>query len=233
MLNGVDFYSEDLKEENRSQKFFCPNCPSKLIPVIPKKEIIDHFRHKDGHAHGEPETKEHCYGKNLIRKVAMNLGFEATTEYRIGDHVTDVFVKSPVPLAIEFQCSKCNSEEIMKRTSTYLKEGVVTLWILGNSFLEKQIVSERNCLIESIIEEKQRCLLYISKDEKFRIKKEKPNATWDYRKKPSFNYDEYWIQVHIEALAKGNPVKYWTYIKSSPRTVEWENLFRRPKRSND
>lgn len=136
LIDGKDFFADELTEEHRKNKFVCPysKCSSQLIPVIPHQDIIKHFRHKNGCAHGEAESEEHEAGKYRLKRIAESLGFEATTEYEIGDHITDVYVKSHFPLAIEFQCSKLSTEEIIDRNNTYNQHGVLPLWILGSNF---------------------------------------------------------------------------------------------------
>ena len=52
-LDDSFFYSENLTEENRKAMYRCPICDLKFLPVIPKSDIIKHFRHdKGGKAHG-------------------------------------------------------------------------------------------------------------------------------------------------------------------------------------
>ncbi len=84
LLNGADFSAEDLTESNRRQKYLCPNCPSDLIPVIPKKDIIRHFRHVNGKSHYEPETTEHLSGKKALLQICQKLGLRAIPEFGIG-----------------------------------------------------------------------------------------------------------------------------------------------------
>ncbi len=184
LLENKDFLAENLAETSRNCIFKCPNCESNLIPVIPQKNIIKHFRHKDGHTHGEPETPEHEEGKNRLREIAESLGFEATTEYRIGKHITDVFVKSPKPLAIEFQWSKCNSDEILDRNTTYTANGVTPLWILGSKFID----GERQTKIEDEIRKNQD--LFYFKNEKYFVKR-------------ISHYNEFLISTQINKLATG------------------------------
>ena len=71
LLNGKPFYSEELTEENRRQDYACPFCPIGFIPVIPKLDIIKHFRHKPGgKAHGEPDGPEHRAMKKAVKEGA-------------------------------------------------------------------------------------------------------------------------------------------------------------------
>jgi hypothetical protein len=57
LLDGKDFYSEDLTDANRKNIFICPTCKMQFIIVLPLKNRIKHFRHQKGGAtHYEPET---------------------------------------------------------------------------------------------------------------------------------------------------------------------------------
>jgi hypothetical protein len=135
LLDGKDFYSDDLTEAHRKNAFFCPICKMHFIIVLPIQGKIKHFRHPIGGAsHYEPETEEHLNGKKVLMEISRKLGLIAQTEVMIGNHVTDVLIEGSQPLAIEFQCSKCNSKEISDRVETYSKNGIATLWILGKNF---------------------------------------------------------------------------------------------------
>lgn len=191
ILNNENFFADDLTEENRNNNYLCPNCPSELIPVIPQTDIIKHFRHKNGEVHHEPETEEHFFGKRVLHKICENLGYSAITEYKIGNHITDVFVESKYPLAIEFQCSKCNSTEIIERTLTYMEKGIVTLWILGKKFYE----NEKNTLIEKEILKNQ-SLFYFDGLKFFK-------KHFSYGNHGFETYHDYSIQKYIEYLLKG------------------------------
>ena len=214
ILNGQDYYSENLTEDSRHNKYVCPNCKTSLIPVIPKKQIIKHFRHKVK-TNCKPEGEEHLTGKNILRKTVETLGYQAITEYKIGDNITDVYVKSPIPIAIEFQCSKCTTEEILERISAYGEEGIITLWILGSSFLERHKEQEsilklkktEFCEIEKTVSEYQKNLIYLSRDKKFHIR----NHDWI----KGFSYPKYFIQYHIKALSEGKPIKTESYFDNS------------------
>lgn len=135
-----------------------------MIPVLPPtQKRIKHFRHETGESHYEPETDEHIMGKTAILELASKLGLNAETEVRIGEHITDVFIKGKQPLAVEFQCSKCQSKEISERNQTYAEKGIATFWILGANFYEKERITK----IEKEIQKKQRLIYYF--DNKFRL----------------------------------------------------------------
>jgi competence CoiA-like predicted nuclease len=127
--------ADQLTKENRGNKFFCPICGDELIPVIPKEDIIRHFRHKNNEAHGEPETPEHLEMKQIVRNVLENNGNSADVEVKIGDNVADVLA-AKLNLVIECQCSGISISEYAKRNTTYRDNGCVCLWILGGQFYE-------------------------------------------------------------------------------------------------
>ena len=158
-MNGRNFLSEELAESNRKNAFICPNCPSKLIPVLPKQKRIKHFRHVTGKSHYEPETLEHLTGKTVLMELASKLGLKAEPEVKIGEHVTDILVQGNQPLAIEFQCSKCHSTEIAERNRTYADNGIATFWILGANFYRGRITK-----IEREIEKTQRVIYYVNNE---------------------------------------------------------------------
>jgi len=135
LYEGKDFDADDLTEEHRKQKFLCPICNMQFVLVLPSIGRIKHFRHpKGGSSHYEPETEEHLRGKRSLMDIAKKLNLSAKTEVKIGKHVTDVLIEGNQPLAIEFQCSKCNTKEIEERILTYWEKGIATLWILGEKF---------------------------------------------------------------------------------------------------
>jgi competence CoiA-like predicted nuclease len=110
LIDQKEFFAWNLTESDRKKGFLCPICKRKFIIVIPKQEErIKYFRHLVGKAHQENETEEHVKGKLKIIDIASKLGLKWDLEHEIGNHVTDVYIEDEQPLAIEFQCSKCNS----------------------------------------------------------------------------------------------------------------------------
>jgi competence protein CoiA len=85
-----------------------------------------------GKAHGhENENDEHLKGKRVIFELASKLNLKAKLEHPISKHVTDAYFEGNHLLAIEFQCSKCNSNEVSDRTETYEDHGIAAFWVLG------------------------------------------------------------------------------------------------------
>lgn len=167
LLDGKDFYYSELTEVHRKSNFICPHCESRVIPVLPKLEgRIKHFRHRDKecpYAY-ERETQEHLYGKKTLMEISSKLGLKAKLEVKIGEHITDVLLEGEQPLAIEFQCSPCNSTEILERAETYKKQGIATFWILGKNFF-KDLQKKTRKKIEQEIEKLHSTVYFV--DNKF------------------------------------------------------------------
>jgi hypothetical protein len=133
LLNGTPFFAWDLGEEHRGLGFLCPHCDSKLVPVLPRWRI-KHFRHYNGHYHGEPETPEHEEGKKLLYDALSSFG-EARLEERIGENIADVALRSPQGrTAVEYQCSPISLPEFDSRNLNYARNGFRPLWILGTHY---------------------------------------------------------------------------------------------------
>ena len=144
LLDGNDFLSPNLTEENRNENYLCPICQQKFVPVIPSCDIIKYFRHKDGTEHfGEPETLEHLKTKLRVFLEAQALGWITMLEQPIRNHVTDVALlknnqwgKIINHIAVEVQCSPISYDEYKDRNSTYMCASFDNLWLFaGTHFL--------------------------------------------------------------------------------------------------
>lgn len=134
ICEGKPTYAWELTESARSFNFSCPHCNEKLIPVLPKTNIIKHFRHYSGTAHGEPESLEHETGKMHIIKTLSEFGIEAEPEVKIGHHICDVLVKyNGMSIPIEFQCSPITIDEVCDRARAY---DTIHYWIFGGHYLD-------------------------------------------------------------------------------------------------
>jgi competence CoiA-like predicted nuclease len=137
IVNGNHFYSWTLAEEHRKLNFSCPYCKEKLVPVIPKQNIIKHFRHKTGTYHGEPESPEHEQGKQTLLNLLSHSGMKAEPEVKIGPNIADVFAEyGGDKIAIEFQCSTLTISDFFKRTARYLNARIPHMWILGGKYVK-------------------------------------------------------------------------------------------------
>lgn len=137
LLDGEDFFSWNLTEDDRTLPFKCPICDDNMIPVLPQQDIIKHFRHKNEEAHGEPETPEHLEMKNAIynsltcNEPDPDIKIENPVGFRIADVIMIDF-----GLVIECQCSSISIEEMMSREKDYNESGYYVLWVFGGSFYE-------------------------------------------------------------------------------------------------
>jgi len=141
LLNGNDFLSPNLTEENRNENYLCPICHQKFFSVIPSCDIIKYFRHGDGTEHfGEPESMEHLKTKLRIFYESKALGWISALEQPIDDHVTDIELfkinqwgKITSRIAVEVQCSPISYKEYADRNSTYMYKNFDNLWIFGGT----------------------------------------------------------------------------------------------------
>lgn len=139
--DGSTFYSFNLKEKDRDRNFVCPVCGNEMIPVLPEEAIIKHFRHKEGEAHGEPESKTHLEAKKyFFNKLKEDNYFDsAEIEREIGDQLADLFfIKDGKKIAIEIQCSIQGKKKFRERTEKYNSKGIYVLWILYESFFPEK-----------------------------------------------------------------------------------------------
>lgn len=176
LLDGQDFFAWDLAESNRKKEYICPICKTKFQAVLPKRGIINYFRHIHGKAHQEKETPEHLYGKKVLMDLASKLGLKALLEPPIGNHVPDVLLEGEQPIAIEFQCSPCNSTQILDRAKTYSENGKAAFWILGKNFY-KDFNKKTRKKIEREIEKLHPTVYFV--DNKFTVVRDNPKY-YDY-----------------------------------------------------
>lgn len=183
LVNGEPFYSEDLVEEKRHQDYVCPVCEGEFISVMPKKNIIKHFRHKNGKSHGEPDGPEHVAMKIAVKTTADALGF--TTDYEVkiyGDEnrITDVQIKADFisrsymrckGFAVECQCAQMAVDEYLERNKNYIDSGYKPIWILGKYYFEFKRVRK---LVTRIVDDFGFCAFYF--EDKFYMFNGKKNT---------------------------------------------------------
>ena len=131
-----------LTEADRGKHFKCYACEflhkenSDMTPVLPKEDIIQHFRHKVKTEHGnEPETTQHLQAKQHVYNKFKALGYEVDVEHWISEegeaHEIDVYAElQGVKYAIECQYSAISTETIEKRNEFYERHGMNTIWVL-------------------------------------------------------------------------------------------------------
>jgi len=142
-LENQDFYAEDLEEQDRGKNFTCPFCSDVFIPVIKTTYRIKHFRHKNGHEHWEPETREHLEMKMMVAKGAKLLGRPVQIEVPIGNFIADLVVGG---YAVECQCSPVSFDYFKEKSCFYRSKNLIPLWIFGGKWFEntrKEVLHER------------------------------------------------------------------------------------------
>ena len=135
LLGENSFWARDLAEFDRGKPFKCPICKEEFIVVLPRKNIIKHFRHRSGKEHWEPETFEHLQAKMTVYEQAMSLGWEANLEEILGPYITDVVLRrGNFSIAVECQCSSVSIDAFQSKDSFYRTRGIIPLWIFGGNY---------------------------------------------------------------------------------------------------
>jgi competence protein CoiA len=131
---------EVIDELKKKGPFYCPSCKQELILKRGKLKMA-HFAHKTTCIiKPEGETESHLLGKKKLFHWLQRQGFHPRLEAYISEFKQrpDLLFKWKERQAvIEFQCSVIPSEEILKRTSTYLKHHFYPIWIIHDSLLRK------------------------------------------------------------------------------------------------
>jgi competence CoiA-like predicted nuclease len=142
--------ARDLIPADRADIFYCPICADRFRIVVPTKTLrIKHFRHINGHYHGEPETTEHIQLKECVFNESVSMGFNSDLEHPINlerDYIADVLVtsdKNTSKIAVECQCSPASLDYVVSKTLYYVANNFIPLWILGvrwfdNAYFSKQ-----------------------------------------------------------------------------------------------
>jgi len=148
LLDNKDYWWHQLSEGDRSKPFICPLCKQPFVVVLPKEDIIRHFRHKSGREHWEPETPEHLNAKKSVYDLAIRFGFKAELEVSMGPYIADVvLVGANIKIAVECQCTDIPLRKVEEKTNFLFERGFCPLWIFGGEYWqhaqEKQLRSKR------------------------------------------------------------------------------------------
>jgi competence CoiA-like predicted nuclease len=148
-LDNCFVLASDLTDNNRHGNYLCPICKDKFITVMPKKaSIINHFRHTNGHNHGEPETMEHIQLKECVFSESQKLGYSADLEHIINlerEYIADVLVSNDkIKIAVECQCSPPGIEYVRSKTVYYWNNGYVPIWIFGIRWFDNAFFSNKH-----------------------------------------------------------------------------------------
>lgn len=120
--------------------FFCPSCKQELI--LKKGELkIPHFAHKTTCViKPEGETEVHLQGKKKLYAWLRNQGVKPQLESylpEINQRPDLLFQWKDKRVVIEFQCSVIPSQDIYKRTSSYLNHNYYPIWFLYEGLVKK------------------------------------------------------------------------------------------------
>jgi competence protein CoiA len=126
----------------REESFYCPVCRSPL-QIRAGTKMIPHFAHLPKSAcelAKGGESEEHERGKWAIYKWLQHQGFNVKLEYyleRIKQR-PDIWLEiNNKRIAIEYQCAQIPIKNIIKRTASYRKEGIIPFWILGHKHFQR------------------------------------------------------------------------------------------------
>ncbi|MCF3942079.1 competence protein CoiA [Oceanobacillus alkalisoli] len=126
-----------------SESFYCPVCEEKVILRAGEK-VVAHFAHTANAncpSSGGGEGAYHEQGK--LHLYEWLLGQDLTVELEA--HLPEINQRPDLLLyyrkrkiAIEYQCSRISSDEIISRTNGYKRTGIHVVWILGERLLKRK-----------------------------------------------------------------------------------------------
>lgn len=128
--------AEILKIRKEKTSFYCPACGASVIAKTGAKKI-PHFAHAvsaDCVSGSGGEGLYHEQGKLLIYQWLEQQGLEVQLEayiQEISQRPDILLTLNGRKIAIEYQCAKIPSEQIIKRTSGYMAAGIIPIWIIG------------------------------------------------------------------------------------------------------
>lgn len=131
VLNGTYDAIKDIKKH---EPFFCPSCNGELILKMGVKKI-PHFAHKTKcPIKPEGESEIHLLGKKKLYEWLTVQGFQPRMEVflsALNQQPDLLFEWGGKKVAVEFQCSIIQTNEIKRRTLNYLKYSYWPLWIVN------------------------------------------------------------------------------------------------------
>ncbi|HLR61642.1 MAG TPA: competence protein CoiA family protein [Lentibacillus sp.] len=136
IITLASFTQKEISSLKEHTQFFCPACQE---PVIAKagSKMIPHFAHTSKSNCPVREGGEGPYhekGKLLLYQWLKYQQLDAQLEAYLPtiSQRSDILIKlKNKTVAIEYQCARIPSAEIIKRNKGYQREGIVPIWILG------------------------------------------------------------------------------------------------------
>lgn len=144
LLHLLHSWNENqLRTIRETERFFCPVCHLEVSLRIGKQNRW-HFAHKKSDnclIDFERESSYHMRGKAQLYKWLQSQNLQVEIEHylpRIKQR-PDIFLTiENRKFAIEYQCATLSSDEWLKRTHSYWKEGIQILWVLGGNQLKRR-----------------------------------------------------------------------------------------------
>ncbi|MBT2756372.1 competence protein CoiA [Mesobacillus foraminis] len=133
---------QELLQWRSRETFLCPECGTQVILKLGTKRIW-HFSHQSGKScavENERESAYHMSGKLQLYHWLKEQGISAELEKYIPGcrQRADIALEwNQERYAIEYQCSAISAELFKKRTTGYIENGYIPIWILGGNQLNR------------------------------------------------------------------------------------------------
>lgn len=140
---GLDYKRETLSELRHKEEFFCPICGERVLLKLGEQRIF-HFAHKQGgicRNFYENESNYHMEGKRQLYQWLIRQKIPAVLEYydrEIQQRPDIMFKNNGKKYALEYQCSSIPESIFVKRTTSYLQNGYIPIWILSSSHIQNK-----------------------------------------------------------------------------------------------
>lgn len=137
--------ASDLYDNDRAQNYYkCRFCGEDMVLVLPKKEIVKHFRHvvksdcpNSGESMIHLEAKKYFYDLYKHDNTYTNASMEEIVGDRIGDVV--LYTPNDVPnIVIEVQNSSIPIEEIWDRFDDWNAAGYSMIWVVTQNVINPE-----------------------------------------------------------------------------------------------
>ena len=135
--------AQDLDECDRDGGYYCKHCGSGMRLVLPKKNIIKHFRHEPGSdCEYASESIKHLEAKMFFYNTYLKKypKQDIELEKRGGDRIGDLIVGNTV---IEIQNSSISENEIDARFNDWNNAGYQMLWIITDNVISPDQTEEK------------------------------------------------------------------------------------------
>lgn len=133
----------DAKNAKRGVAYVCPACQHAVI-LHRGTRVQPYFAHTPQDPctfPGEGETAQHVLGKRQLATFFAAWG-PVTLEKvlpSIAQRADCWIDHQPRPVALEFQCSPINRDEVAERTRGYQQLGVYPFWLLGSRYARQKL----------------------------------------------------------------------------------------------